>query len=399
MLTKKFVLLGGLALVLCAAFAFTLVACDDGGSGLPTSVGDYSTLEPAMEPNPNRATARAGGTTTIGIPDHLLASVSSRAAATATFAVHEGDADIAQIIAQNGSTCTVKGLKLGSARIIITVESASSTVIIAVSPSAAFYTLPAASVRQIGTSTTAESWWTSNQPDSLPSDFQYYRAEPTNQIAWNWRNPTQSLGASGTNCGIDFLAYYVDPAVSDRRGWVRTTFGFGGWHYDLNGVTNAMTDGVQTQGDVTLELKPEFIYDNGVPYLQITHKLTNNGTTALTDQKFGASADVMIIGNDRAPVYHLPYGALMTNEYKLYGVTYLPTMKFRLVCQEMLGVDDASTMWIGTFSGERDYIYVDQRDDITVDDDRDTALNFSYQNINLNPGQSKTFVVRFTQVQ
>jgi uncharacterized cupredoxin-like copper-binding protein len=29
-------------------------------------------------------------------------------------------------------------------------------------------------------------------------------------------------------------------------------------------------------------------------------------------------------------------------------------------------------------------------------DTRDTALNFSYQNITLAPGEEKTFVVRFT---
>jgi hypothetical protein len=195
------------------------------------------------------------------------------------------------------------------------------------------------------------------------------------------------------------LAYYVDPTVINRRGWVRTTFGFGGWFYYLNDVTNAMTNGVQVNGDVKLELEPEFVYDNGVPYLQITHKLTNNGSTRLINQKFGASADVMIYGNDRAPLTYLPYGVLMTDEYTTYGgVQYYPTIKFRLICQELGGVDNASTLWLGGWESgrHRNYVYTDQRENIT---DIDSALCFSYQDIELNPGETKTFVVRFTQVQ
>lgn len=379
---------------------FAVVGCNHstGPSGPPSSVSDYASLEPAMADNPNRAVARAGGTTNIGIPDYLRASVQtdSRAVLTATFAVHSDDTAIAQIVSQDGTTCKVKGLQLGSARIIVTVGSQSATLIIAVTPSASLYTLPAASVKTLGTTSFYNAWWTSNKPDTLPSDYENYRADPTYQLAWNWRNKSSSYGMSGTNCGIDILSYYVDPVVTNRRGWVRTTYGFGGWHYDLNGVTSNMTDGVQVNGDVRLALEPEFIYDNGIIYLQITHKLTNTGTTKLTGQKFGASADVMIFDNDDAPLTHLAYGALMTDEDTYGGIHYLPTMKLRLVCQNVQGISNVSTLWLGTYPGERNHVYEDKRDDV---ENRDSALNFSYQNITLDPGQTKSFVIRYTQVQ
>jgi len=387
-------------ITLAAVIGFSFITCDDEEvyDGPPTSVDDYSNLEPAMAPNPSRATARRGGTTQIEIPDYL--SGNGRAVGdTATFAVHQDDVDIAEIVSQNGRTCSIRGLQLGSARIIITVGTQQATVIIAVAPSEALYRLPAGQVRRLGQSTSVSPWWNSDKPDYLPSDIEDYTSEPTYQLAWNWRNPTQSYGASGTPCGIDILGYFVDPEIADRRGWVRTTYGFGGWHYDLNGVTNKMTDGVQTEGDVKLELTPEFIYDNGVPYLQITHKLTNTGRSKLTGQKFGASVDVMIYGNDRAPLTSLPYGALMSNEDTYGGTRLFPTMKLRLICQGVQGISNVSTMWLGYYGSERNYVYVNQRESITAEDSRDTALNFSYQDIELNAGQSKTFVVRFTQVQ
>jgi len=158
-------------------------------------------------------------------------------------------------------------------------------------------------------------------------------------------------------------------------------------------------DGTQTVGDVKLELKPEFVYDDGVPYLQITHKLTNTGTNNLTGQKFGASADVMIYGNDSAPLtYMREYGALMTDEMKYGSTTYLATTKLRLVCLNVPNINTVNTLWLGTWNGgeHRDHIYEDKRVDVT---NSDSALCFSYNGISLNAGESKEFVIRYTQVQ
>ena len=387
------------AIFIAMFFALFITTCDnaflpdadekkpDVVPSTPSSVDAYSHLEPTMEKNPNRAVAQVGMNSVVSLPEDLRSEVA------AVFTIHPDDTSVAKIVSQNATSCTVQGLKIGSARIMVVAGSKGATIIVAVSPRENLYTLPAGDVQRLGTSGTFyDAWWSSNRPDELPSDYQNFYADLTSQLAWNWRNPNQSFGLSGTPCGIDILAYFVDPANSSRRGWVRTTFGFGGWHYDLNGATNTMTNGVQTNGNVKLELKPEFVYDKTVPYLQITHILTNTGSTKLTNQKFGASADIMIVGNDHAPLKYLQYGALMTNAESGRN----PTVKLRLVCQNVQGVDNVTSLWLGSYGGERNYVYEDNRIDIN---NVDSALNFSFQHIELNPGQSKQFKIRFTQVQ
>ena len=404
MTKKKFFI--WVPLILGIAFVFMVIGCDDAVRPPPGSVDYYSSQEPAMTPNPSRGAVRAGGISQIGIPDYLLSGMSpsiSRASASATFEVHHDDTDIAEIVSQNGSTCQIKGLKLGSARIIVTVGSESATMIIAVSPSQSMYTLPAGQVKSLADTTFYDAWWTSSRPSSLPDDYENYRADPTYSLAWNWRNVNDYEnyhGASGYDSGIDMLAYFVDPGVPNRRGWVMTTYYWGGWAYDLNGVQEKMINGFQEDSNVKLQLVPEFVYDNGVPYLQITHKLTNKTGSTLTGQKFGAGADVMIKDMDEAPVAALPYGALMTNEVEYLGIHYLPTVKYRLVCQGIPGIiDNVTTMWIGHYGYERENIYTDRRIDIPYNNTYDSALSFSYQNITLAAHETKEFVVRFTQVQ
>jgi len=390
-----------MTLVLLGVFTLAFTGCSESTKPTPpagpaTSVDEFLAQEPVMADNPSRATVTSGGVGNISIPDYLVPSGMRRSEVNAHFAIHPDDTEIAEIVGSpDGASCQIRGLQLGSARVIITVGSASASVIIAVSPSEPLFTLPAGLECTLANTTYQSAWWNDYRPDSLPDDYASYVGEPTMQLAWKWRNNTTNYGASGTNCGFDLLSYFVDPVVPDRRGWTRTTYGFGGWHYDLNGVTNGMVDGVQTVDNVRLTLTPRFIYDNGKPYLEMTQTVTNLGTTRLEEQKFGASADVMIFNRDSAPVYNLTYGALMTNAQG----SYLPTMKLRLVCQNIRGIDDVSTMWIGRYSGERNHVYDDQREPITPEAPYDSALNFSYQNITLDPGESKDFVIRFTSVQ
>jgi hypothetical protein len=72
--------------------------------------------------------------------------------------------------------------------------------------------------------------------------------------------------------------------------------------YDLNGIKREMTKDYQKDESTGVELtvKPGFVYDEGVPYLQLRHMLHNVNNFAVTGQRFGASADVMIHKNDLA---------------------------------------------------------------------------------------------------
>jgi len=211
-------------IALVAVIAFCMAACPTGGGAsggskstptptptVPDSAGEYYGLEPPVITNNYRAVARAGQTATIQIPASLQSSssINSRAAATtAKFKVL--DTDIAKIVKgnelvdeiDNVTSCTIKGLKLGSATINVTVGSNTSTVLVAVTPAESFSILAGNDEITLG-GTNNNKWYSGNKSfgGSIPNDFEQYKAEPTFQLAWKWRNATNAVG-------------YVQPSVS-----------------------------------------------------------------------------------------------------------------------------------------------------------------------------------------
>ena len=226
-------------------------------------------------------------------------------------------------------------------------------------------------------------------PESRPGDpytenLTEYRTEPTFRLAYRFTNKGEYYGASGENGGIDILGRGADYK------WLWTTYEQGGWFYDLNGIKREMTDGYQKDANgAELTVIPEFIYDNGVPYLQLRHRLHNAGNLYLTGQRFGASADVMIHENDYASLIHTYYGAYMTDSADN------PALELMFVGESGSGITPVDTLWLGEWDGgwHLDNIYIDRRIDIH---NTDSAIGFSYQNIDLAPGETKEFFIRFT---
>jgi len=228
-----------------------------------------------------------------------------------------------------------------------------------------------------------------------------YRTEPTFRLAYRFNNKGENRGASGSNGGIDILGRGADYE------WLWTTYEQGGWFYDLNGVKREMINGFQKGSNgIELTLKPEFVYDKGVPYLQLKHILRNTNNFAVSGQKFGASADVMIHKNDFASLVHTPFGAYMTDSASNPSLELMFIGESGWISPESqtsdgiadvqgAGIDPVDTLWLGTWNGgsHLNYIYSDNRSDIHQ---RDSAIGFSYQNIDLGPGEIKEFIVRFT---
>jgi hypothetical protein len=211
-----------------------------------------------------------------------------------------------------------------------------------------------------------------------------YRTEPTFRLAYRYNNKGESKGASGRNGGIDILGRGADYE------WLWTTYEQGGWFYDLNGVKREMINGFQRNANgVELTVKPEFIYEKGVPFLQLRHILRNTGSVPVNGQRFGASADVMIHENDYASLIHTPYGVYMADSPEN------PSLELMFICESGAGINPVDTLWLGTYSGgdHLEHIYDDNRSDIHS---RDSAIGFSYQNINLDPGEVKEYTIRFT---
>ena len=212
-----------------------------------------------------------------------------------------------------------------------------------------------------------------------------YRTEPTFRLAYRFNNKGENKGASGGNGGVDILGRGPDYE------WLWTTYYQGGWFYDLNDVQREMINGYQKDrhNNVELFVKPEFVYDNGIPYLQLRHILHNPNNFMVREQRFGASADVMIHDNDYASLVHTEYGAYMTDSFTN------PALELMFVCESENGINPVDTLWLGTWSrgNHLNHIYDDNRAGVHG---VDSAIGFSYQNIDLAPGESKEFIVRFT---
>jgi hypothetical protein len=270
------------------------------------------------------------------------------------------------------STGNITGLKVGNGFISI---NETEYISVAVVPQEAFYVVPESEAALLPKE--------SKTGNTDTGDLTEYATEPTFRLAYRFRNKGEEKGASGGNGGVDILARGADYE------WLWTTYYQGGWFYNLNGEMREMINGRQRSANsVTLTVKPEFIYADGVPYLQLKHFLYNPNNHPVEGQKFGASADVMIHKNDSASLLHTPYGASMADSL------VNPSLTLMFVAESGNGITPVDTLWLGTYgSGHLNYIFNDRRVDIH---NADSAIGFSYQNIYLRPNETKEFVVRFT---
>jgi hypothetical protein len=286
-----------------------------------------------------------------------------------------GDAGIAAVDVSG----KVTGIKNGSTAITVSNNGRSKTIDVAVVPSYDFYAVPKSEESKVAYSDT-----TAPGTERLIE----YTTEPTFRLAYRFTNPAESNGASGRNGGIDILG------KGSGNKWMWTSYYQGGFFYDLNGIQHKMSNGVQT-GDngVKLTVEPSFVYDEGVAYLQLTHKLENTSSVTVTGQRFGASSDVMIDENDHAPLTINSYGILMTD----IRDSAIASLNLKFICKAGNNITPVSTVWIGAwnYGYHLDHIYDngvsrDYRDGV------DSAMAFSYKDIILNAGETKYYTVRFT---
>jgi len=272
------------------------------------------------------------------------------------------------------SNGAITGLKIGNGYISINETEYISVVVV---PKEDFYLLPDSQMAMLPRDSRTGGYSTGNITE--------YQTEPTFRLAYRFNNKGERRGASGENGGVDILGRGLDYQ------WLWTTYKQGGWFYDLNGVKREMINGYQkdSRNGVELTVKPEFVYDKGVSYLQLRHILRNSGNHAVSGQKFGASADVMIHRNDHAALEHTSYGAYMTDS------AATPTLELMFVCESGGGINPVDTLWLGEYGDgtHLEHIYDDSRSEVRY---VDSAIGFSYQNIDLAPGQTKEFIVRFT---
>ncbi|MDR1177987.1 MAG: SPOR domain-containing protein [Spirochaetaceae bacterium] len=268
----------------------------------------------------------------------------------------------------------VSGLAIGNGFVAINETEYISIVVV---PSENFYEVPDTQIAMLPPGSKTGDYTTRNLTE--------YRTEPTFRLAYRFNNRGERKGASGPNGGIDILGRGADYK------WLWTSYEQGGWFYDLNGVQRIMVNGYQKdeQSGVELTVRPEFVYDQGVPYLQLRHLLHNPNTYAVRGQKFGASTDVMINDNDHAPLVHTAYGAYMADSPSH------PTLELMFIGESGSSITPVDTLWLGEWGlgTHLDYIYTDRRASISGED---SAIGFSYNNIELAAHETREFVIRFT---
>ena len=216
-------------------------------------------------------------------------------------------------------------------------------------------------------------------------DYNGYYTDSAEKIAYSYTTKGHASASNlPENCGKwDIIGKKGDT-------WQSSTYVNAGWGYKINNtIVSLDTSGSAIAGNVKLTVVPILVYNKGIPFVLFVHALTNIGSDELTDIKFGSGTDVQIAGNDNAPVNISAVGANLVDE--------TTNMIFSLNCLDGEAVTPVDTLWIGPYnSGVMNNVYVDNRQSIT---NTDSAIAYSWQNIELDAGETKIFTVRLTFVE
>ena len=179
--------------------------------------------------------------------------------------------------------------------------------------------------------------------------------------------------------------------------WLASTHENSGWAYKLNDANpiSLNSDGKYSNGTLSLSVIPVIVKEgtasNAVPYLLLVNALTNTGDTILTRQKFGCGADIDILEDYNTPVYITDSGVKSVNSTN--------KMVFLLDCLSGESVTPVNTLYVGEYSETSpvmNKVYADQRTSII---DGDGVIACSWQNVTLNPGETKLFTIRLSFTQ
>ncbi|MBR1403013.1 MAG: fibronectin type III domain-containing protein [Treponema sp.] len=241
-----------------------------------------------------------------------------------------------------------------------------------------------ASVLVLNTSDTftydASSLKTLTSEDS--SDYEGYTTDTAGKVAYKY---TTNKSADVDNIGkFDIIGY-----DSTNNKWQSTTYVNAGWGWKLNDTQVSLSEtGSATSGNLRIDVVPVLVYDKGIPFVIFVQALTNIGTEDLTNQKFGSFTDIQVAGNDNAPVTLTDYGANLMDE--------VTNMVFALYSKSGEGVTPVSSHWIGKYASHSyNHVYDDGITD-GYTSGQDSAMAYSWQNIDLAAGETKIFSVRLT---
>ncbi|MCM1325591.1 MAG: hypothetical protein NC094_00640 [Bacteroidales bacterium] len=197
-------------------------------------------------------------------------------------------------------------------------------------------------------------------------------------MAYKYLNTTNKKQVADGELPMD-----IDVVGNYNGQWIATTFGFKGYR-----IKHTMpTDAVVTRN-------ASFV--NSGRYVKLSYTITA-GSSIVTDGKLAVFADVMIGWDDKATIKVIKdssgsrvIGLSMVNSHSDTAVQGKGA-QYNLYFRGTNGVTDVSTYWFGWFPNEDTMCY-DQAD-IESFGENDSALAVSWQGIELEPGESKTYSI------
>lgn len=171
--------------------------------------------------------------------------------------------------------------------------------------------------------------------------------------------------------GIDVIACY-------NATWIQTTYNCVGYQYKSE-LANA-------------NIEMSAVHCNGGRYIKVTYKVTNNSNTEITSGKLGTYADIQIGDNDNATIK-----VSKKEDGRAIGVKMIDThnscisqnAQYNLYFAGTAGVTDANTHWFGEFYLRENNCF--NKTSVDSVGGMDTGLAFSWQGINLQPGESRNY--------
>jgi hypothetical protein len=214
-----------------------------------------------------------------------------------------------------------------------------------------------------------------------------YRTDQTSRLAYRFVSPQDGMGIGG----IDILGKGQDDI------WMWTTYKQWGFSYDINGVHRGMTDGVlRSSNGLELTVEPSFVSIDGISCLQLEHKLKNTGRIPVSGQKFSAGADIMLHNNDHVPIALNEYGLIIADVYD----DAIADTELKFIGKAGSDITPVNTLRIGPWE-QGDYLRHLYDNGVSPGylPGSDSTMAFSYQNITLGAGETKSFIVRFMLVK
>lgn len=225
------------------------------------------------------------------------------------------------------------------------------------------------------------------------------------------------------------IVYIGDGATRDYvRGDFMAYKGFGAGVYDIQGKYNEQWRSttffnygyrLETEGLDSATVASDAKFVNGGKYVQLNYTVTADDTVGVSGGKLGVYADIKIGDNDSATVQVIQdpatgkvIGLKMVDSHDTEKYPYCPTQnaQFNLYFDGTGGVTPVDTYWFGFWSRRQDNCftqlnqdtvsgslpstvdpYEHYADDLTSLSNTDSGFALSWQNINLNAGETRTF--------